>query len=350
MLRHLDPAAILISMETSNGEPWNVRGKTVLVTGGNSGIGKATVVELVRRGAHVQFTSRSAAKGEAAQGEIQALARGPAAGTVQTRQLDLASFLSIDSFAKDLLDQVPALDVVVHNAGLIQTERRETVDGFELTFGTNHLGTFLLNQLLLPRLRESAPARIVVVASNAHGRIKDGLDFDDLQSKLRYGAVDVYPASKLANILFTRQLAKRLAGSEVTANCLHPGVVASNFNADGGTGGMWGFTFKWLRPLLLSPKKGARTSVHLCCEPGIGAVNGAYFESCRVEAAGASQLDRLSCVLPAKLSGPNLVIQPPQNPLRHLNIHKRNLNPMPHTPRPRGIHRNRRHPLPMIKR
>ena len=278
-------------MESPNGEPWDVRGKTVLVTGGNSGIGKATVVELVRRGAHVQFTSRSAAKGEAALGEIQASARGPGAGTVQVRQLDLASFQSIDSFAKDLLDQVPALHVLVHNAGLIQTERRETVDGFEVTFGTNHLGTFLLNQILLPRLRKSAPARIVVVASNAHWRIKDGLDFDDLQSKRRYVAVDVYSASKLANILFTRQLAKRLEGSGVTANCLHPGVVASNFNADGGTGGMWGFTFKWLRPFLLTPKKGARTSVHLCCEPGIGTVNGAYFESCREATPSHAALD-----------------------------------------------------------
>jgi len=282
---------LLISMANSNGMPWDVCGKTVLVTGGNSGIGKATVVELVRRGAHVQFTTRRTAKGEAALGEIQALASGPAAGTVQVRQLDLASFQSIESFARDLLDEVPALHVLVHNAGLIQGERRETVDGFEFTFGTNHLGTFRLNQLLLPRLRESAPARIVVVTSNAHGRIKDGLDFDDLQSKRHYGAVDVYSASKLANILFTRQLAKRLEGSAVTSNCLHPGVVASNFNADDGTGGLWGFTFKWLRPLLLTSEKGARTSVHLCCEPGISAVNGAYFDSCREATPSHAALD-----------------------------------------------------------
>jgi len=278
-------------MANSNGKPWDVRGKTVLVTGGNSGIGKATVVELVRRGAHVQFTSRSTAKGEAALGEIQALASGPTAGTVQVRQLDLASFQSIESFARDLLDEVPALHVLVHNAGLIQGERRETVDGFELTFGTNHLGTFRLNQLLLPRMRESAPARIVVVASNAHGRIKDGLDFDDLQSKLHYGAVDAYSASKLANSMFTRQLAKRLEGSAVTSNCLHPGVVASNFNANDGIGGLWGFTFKWLRPLLLTSVKGARTSVHLCCEPGISKVNGAYFDSCREATPSPAALD-----------------------------------------------------------
>ena len=153
-------------MERANGKPWDVGGKTVLVTGGNSGIGKATVIELVRRGAHVHFTSRSPAKGEAALVEIQAAAGGPGAGTVQVRQLDLASFQSIQSFAKDLLDQVPALHVLVHNAGIIQRERRETVDGFEVTFGTNHLGTFFLNQMLLPLLRKSAPSRIVVVASN----------------------------------------------------------------------------------------------------------------------------------------------------------------------------------------
>ena len=278
-------------MENPHQEPWDLRGKTVLVTGGNTGIGKATVVELVRRGADVHFTSRSAAKGEAALAEIQAAARGAAAGTVQVHPLDLASFRSIESFAGALLDQLPALHVVVHNAGLIQGERRETEDGFELTFGTNHLGTFRLNQLLLPRLLESAPARIVVVASNAHQRVKGGLDFDDLQSKQRYEAVEVYSASKLANILFTRQLAKRLEGSQVTANCLHPGVVASSFNSDGGTGGIWGLTFKFLRPLLLSTKKGARTSVHLCCEPGISAVNGAYFESCREATPTGAALD-----------------------------------------------------------
>ena len=278
-------------MERPNGTPWDVGGKTVLVTGGNSGIGKATVIELVRRGAHVHFTSRSPAKGEAALVEIQAAAGGPGAGTVQVRQLDLASFQSIQSFAKDLLDQVPALHVLVHNAGIIQRERRETVDGFEVTFGTNHLGTFFLNQMLLPLLRKSAPSRIVVVASNAHGRVKDGLDFDDLQSTRAYDAVEVYSASKLANILFTRQLAKHLEGSGVTANSLHPGVVASNFNGDDGTGGMWGFTFKWLRPLLLTPKKGARTSVYLCCEPGIGAVNGAYFDRCSEATPSQAALD-----------------------------------------------------------
>ena len=268
-------------MTTSPPANWDVRGKTILLTGGNTGIGKATVVELVRRGANVHFTSRNAAKGEAALAEIQALSSGSSAGTVDLRMLDLASFESIESFSNELLGQLPALHAVVHNAGLIQEKRRETADGFELTFGTNHLGTFYLNQLLLPRLRESAPARIVVVASNAHTRIKNGLDFDDLQSKQSYEAVEVYSASKLANILFTRQLAKRLEGSGVTANCLHPGVVASSFNSDGGAGGLWGFTFKWLRPLLLSPEKGARTSVHLCCEASLSKVNGAFFDRCR---------------------------------------------------------------------
>jgi len=279
------------SMESTNKEPWDVRGRTVLVTGGNCGVGKATVTELVRRGAHAIFTSRDVAKGEAALRDIRAATSGPGAGTVQVRQLDLASFQSIDSFARSLLDEIAALHVLVHNAGLIQGERRETADGFEVTFGTNHLGPFLLNQLLEPRLRASAPARIVVVASSAHRLAKNGMDFDDLQSKHRYGAVDAYCASKLANVLFTRELARRLDGSGVTANSLHPGVIASNFNTDGGTGGLWGFTFKWLRPLLMSPDKGARTSVHVCCEPGIGAVNGAYFEKRRESTPSRAALD-----------------------------------------------------------
>lgn len=269
-------------MQTEQTESWNVRGKTVLLTGGNAGIGKATVRELAKRGANVIFTSRDEAKGEAALRELKQALTGPDDGQVSLRLLDLASFQSIERFSEQLLAEVPALHVLVHNAGLIQAERQETEDGFELTFGTNHFGTFRLNQLLEERLRESAPARIVVVASNAHTRTRKGLNFADLQSKQSYNAVEVYSDSKLANILFTRELAKRLDGTGVTVNCLHPGVVASRFNSVGGTGGLWGFVFKRLRFLLLSPEDGAKTSVYLCCEPGLDTVTGAYFDKCKV--------------------------------------------------------------------
>jgi len=278
-------------MNSLQTEPWDVRGKTVLLTGGNTGIGKATVIELARRGADVIFTSRNMAKGETALAEIKASMTGSDAGTVAVRNLDLASFKSIEAFAQCFLAEVPALHVLVHNAGLIQAERKETQEGFELTMGTNHFGTFRLNQLLEARLRESAPARIVVVASNAHTRTRKGLNFADLQSKQSYNAVEVYSDSKLANILFTRELAKRLAGTNVTVNCLHPGVVASSFNSVGGTGGLWGFVFKWMRPLLLSPANGAKTSIYLCCQPGLEELTGAYFDQCKVRTPSKAALD-----------------------------------------------------------
>ena len=258
-------------------QPWNVRGKRVLVTGGNTGIGQATALELVRRGADVTITSRNPAKGEAARLAISAAANESDAGTIEVRELDLASFRSIDEFAERFIADNPALHVLVHNAGLIQGERHETEDGFGVTFGTNHLGTFRLNQRLEALVRASAPARIVVVASAAHRRALKGLNFADLQSRQKYDAVQVYSDSKLANILFTRELAKRLEGSGVTANCLHPGVVGSSFNSVGGHGGLWGFVFRWLKPLLLTPAKGARTSVYLCCERSLASVNGGYF-------------------------------------------------------------------------
>ena len=276
-------------MNDARREPWDVRGKTVLVTGGSSGIGRATAIGLVRRGADVVLTSRDDARGEAAVRAVRAAAEGSAA--VRYRTLDLASLASIERFARHLLAEVPALHVVVHNAGIVVPQRSETAEGFELTFGTNHLGMFRLQQLLEPRLIESAPARVVVVASSAHHRARTGLDFEDLQARRGYDAVQVYSASKLANVLFARQLARRLAGSGVTANALHPGVVATGFNADGGTGGVWGFAFKWLRPLLLSPERGARTSVHVACEPELSAVSGAYFSSCRQKAPSRAARD-----------------------------------------------------------
>jgi len=266
-------------METHS--PWDIQGKTVLVTGGSAGIGTATVVALVEQGAHVIFTSRSAARGEAALQEIRSRLSPQTTGTAQLRLLDLASFASIAAFSEQLLREVPALHVVVHNAGLIQGERRETTDGLEMTFGTNHMGPFYLHQLLEERIRQSAPARIVVVASNAHRRITRGLDFADLQAQKHYDPVTSYSASKLANILFARHLSRRLDGSGITVNSLHPGVVASQFNSVGGAGGLWGFVFTWMRPILLTPERGARTTVFLCTDPSVSTISGAYFKRCK---------------------------------------------------------------------
>jgi NAD(P)-dependent dehydrogenase (short-subunit alcohol dehydrogenase family) len=293
----------------SRGTDWDVRGKLVLITGGNSGIGKATAIELARRGARVVITSRDVARGEIAASEIQEASGEP----IAVRQLDLANFQSIVSFAKAFEAEFAALHVLVHNAGLVLSDRRETVDGYEATFGTNHMGTFALNRLLLPILERSAPARIVVVASDAHRIAKQGLDFDDLQSKQGYQGVPAYARSKLANILFTRKLATKIEGTGVSAFCLHPGVVATNFTGDGDASGLWRFVFRWLRPFLLTPERGARTSVYLCSEPGLEGKSGAYFRKCKEaqpsaqarDDSAAQQLWEVSDALAASASLPS---------------------------------------------
>src|SRR5262249_24364342 len=162
----------------------------------------------------------------------------------------------------ELLARQPRIDVLVNNAGLLQSERNETKDGFETTFGVNHLWPFLLTNLLLDRLRASEPARIVNVASRAHTRVA-GLDFDDLQGRRGYSPFRAYCASKLANVLFTLELARRLAGTRVTANSLHPGTVRSGFMADGDAKGLLRIGWALIRPFMLSSEQGAQTSIYL---------------------------------------------------------------------------------------
>jgi NAD(P)-dependent dehydrogenase (short-subunit alcohol dehydrogenase family) len=192
--------------------------------------------------------------------------------------LDLASFRSIRSFATDALDRFDHLDVLVNNAGLILHRRAETQEGFEETFGVNHLGHFLLTDLLLERLRASAPSRVVVVSSGAHKGARRGLDFDDLQAERKYKWGKAYSKSKLANIYFTRELARRLDGTGVTVNALHPGFVRSEFGRGGDLGGIYGWGIKYLAsPFAISPEKGARTTVYLASSPEVADVSGGYF-------------------------------------------------------------------------
>ncbi len=185
-------------------------GKTVVVTGGNSGIGYQTALALSAMGARVIVTARNADKGRAAVAAMNDTVDGQAA--VQLVVFDLANLASVRRGAAEILELAPRLDVLVNNAGLIQTLRSETVDGFETTFAVNHLGPFLLTNLLLDRLGQSTPARIVNVASTAHSAARHGMPFDDLQSTRRYRAMRVYGQSKLANILFTLELSRRLVG------------------------------------------------------------------------------------------------------------------------------------------
>jgi NAD(P)-dependent dehydrogenase (short-subunit alcohol dehydrogenase family) len=263
-------------------------GKLVVITGGNAGIGKETAVGLARQGARVVITSRDAGRGAEAVADIRARA---GSGSVEVMALDLADFASIRNFASELLARTDRIDVLIDNAGLILLSRRVTVDGFEMTFGVNHLGHFLLTNLLLDRIKASAPARVVVVSSHAHKQARRGLDFDDLQSERSYSSFGVYAKTKLANIYFARELARRLDGAGVTANALHPGFVGSRFARDGDTGGLGNIGMVLLRPFAISPEKGARTSVWLASSPDVVDETGGYFYRCAPSTPSAAARD-----------------------------------------------------------
>jgi NAD(P)-dependent dehydrogenase (short-subunit alcohol dehydrogenase family) len=238
----------------------NQAGKVILITGGNSGIGKEAAVVLAAAGAHVAITARDASRGANALAEIKSRSGSELVDVVP---LDLADFASIRACAALVLANYDRLDVLVNNAGLVLAHRSETKQGFETTFGVNHLGHFLLTDLLRERLVASAPARVVVVASDAHKFARHGLDWDDLPRTRKYRSFGAYAQSKLANILFANELSLRLDGTDVTANSLHPGFVASNF-AKEGDGGILGSIGTVLgRPFALTPAKGALTTIHV---------------------------------------------------------------------------------------
>ena len=257
----------------------DMQGKTVVVTGGNSGIGFETAVALASMGARVLITARNADKGRAAVAAITQRVAGE--GRVQLVVFDLADLDSVRRGAAEILEQAPRLDVLVNNAGLVLTERAETVDGYEATFAINHLGPFLLTNLLLDRMTASAPSRIVNVASTAHNAAREGMPFDDLQTTHGYRGMRVYGQSKLANILFTVELSRRFADKWLTANALHPGTVRTGYGGDGDAHGFLAFGIKIASPFFLSPAKGARTSVYLASSPEVEGVTGEYFVKCK---------------------------------------------------------------------
>jgi retinol dehydrogenase-12/retinol dehydrogenase-13 len=250
-------------------------GKTVVITGGNTGVGKETAVGLARKGAQVIITSRDPDRGAEAVADIVAQS---GSHEVEQLPLDLASFASIHRFAEALGGRVERLSVLVNNAGLLLRRRQTTVDGFEMTFGVNHLGHFLLTALVHDLLARGAPSRVVVVASEAHRGARRGLDFDDLNlERSHYRGFKAYARSKLANILFTRELARRLDGTGVTVNAVHPGLVASRFMRDGDGGRLGSLLMVVGRPFMLTPEQGARTSIHVASAPELESITGAYF-------------------------------------------------------------------------
>lgn len=251
-------------------------GQTVLITGGTSGIGKATALGLAALGAHIAITGRDRRRAEDAAREI----RAAGGGQVDAFVADLSSQSEVRRLAAEVVRQYLHLDVLINNVGGFWNTRHVTADGLERTFALNHLAPFLLTNLLLERLRQSAPSRVVTVSSNAQalGRI----DFEDLQGERSYSGSRAYDQSKLANVLFTYELTRRLqaavlpAQAVVTANVLHPGVVNTSFGAEDPASVQRVFV-PFLRPLMKTPAQGAATSIRLASDPELNHVTGHYF-------------------------------------------------------------------------
>jgi NAD(P)-dependent dehydrogenase (short-subunit alcohol dehydrogenase family) len=245
-------------------------GKICVITGATSGIGYATAAKLVPMGARLVLVARSRERGEAAAAKLAALEPGAEISVVYA---DLARLPDVRQLARELAS-LPRIDMLVNNAGAIFRQRHETPEGLERTFALNHMAYYLLTRLLLPQLAAAAPARIVNVASRAHQTAT--LDFDDLQMARRYSGWTAYRRSKLCNILFTRELSRRLAGKGITANALHPGFVASRFGDN--TDGLFRMALALGKQLFaITSEHGAETPVYVAASPDVAGVSGLYF-------------------------------------------------------------------------
>ena len=247
----------------------HMQGKICLVTGASSGIGKATALGLAQMGATVIMVCRDHEKGEAAQREIKMKSGNHA---VDLLLADLSSQQSIRQLTERVQQRYSQVHVLINNAGALMSTRHETVDGLEMMFAVNQLAPFLLTNLLLDMIKASVPARIVNVSSSAHALGFVKLDLDDLQSEKRYGAMRAYGQSKLALVLFSYQLARRLQGTGVTVNCLHPGVLATNMMQHVPPGMRLP-----AKLIAVSPEKGASTSLYLASSPDVENITGKYF-------------------------------------------------------------------------
>lgn len=246
-----------------------MRGKVCVVTGATSGIGRETAVGLAALGADVWLVGRDAARGEAAVAAARAQNGG---GEAVFLKADFSLQREVRRLADEVHARCPRVDVLVNNAGGVCPERRLTADGVEQTFAVNHLAPFLLTDLLRDRLSDTA--RVVTVSSDAHRMLKT-LDFDNLQGEKRYKPLLAYAVSKLANVLFTYELARRFQGSARTATCLHPGVVRTGIWAE--SRGLFGLVVTLAKPFMLSSEKSARSVVRLAADPTLAATSGRYF-------------------------------------------------------------------------
>jgi retinol dehydrogenase-12 len=246
-----------------------MNGKRVVLTGASRGIGRETALALGKMGAKLSLVVRDAELGKKVASEVE--------GGAEVFVADLSSMADVRRVANEIREKHDTIDVLVNNAGAILMERIVTKDGHEATFATNHLAYFLLTKLLLDAVKKSPSGRIVNVASEAHRR--GTMKWDDLMGEKKYFGPNAYCQSKLANILFTKELAKRLEGSRVTANCLHPGVIASGFARN--NKGVVGFLAKLVSPFLMSSEDGAKTTIFLATNDSVAKTSGKYFDSCR---------------------------------------------------------------------
>jgi retinol dehydrogenase-12 len=251
-----------------------MKGKTVLITGATAGIGRITARELTAQGARVIFVARNKEKAEQTREWLHA----QTGASTEVVLADLSSLAQVRSVARQVASRPEGLDVLVNNVGAVFQKRSESVDGIEMTFALNHLAPFLLTNLLLPVLRRAPEPRIVTVSSRAHVGAEMG--FDDLEGRTRYRGWAAYGRSKLANLLFTYELARRLEGGGITANALHPGFVASEFGKNNG-GFMRAAMSVAQRLGAVSVEEGARTSVYLASSDEVKGVTGRYFVKCR---------------------------------------------------------------------
>ena len=245
-------------------------GKVVMITGANSGIGEAAALELAKMGATLVMVCRDRNRGEEAMEKIKGKSKNE---KVELMVADLSSMEAVRGLAREFQGEHPRLDVLINNAGLVALRRHVTSDDYETTFAVNYLSQFLLTNLLLKQLEAGAPSRVVNVSSSAH--FGGHIDFDDLQLERSYSAMRAYSQSKLAVVLFTYELARRVRDRGVTANCLHPGVVATNFFRR--SVGPFGFVMNVTRLFLISPKKGAETAVYLASSPEVADITGEFF-------------------------------------------------------------------------
>ena len=279
-------------------------GKTVIITGANTGIGKETAIDLAKRNAKVIIACRNVERGEKAERDVRSLSKNE---NVHFKLLDLASFSSIRKFCSEVLAEEPRLDILINNAGIMRCPYWKTEDGFEMQFGVNHLGHFLLTNLLLDRIKEAPAGRIVVVSSLGHRRAKE-INFDDINSTQSYDRKLAYFQSKLANNLFTIALHRRLAGTNVIVNCLHPGIIYTEL-------GRYLNIPLWMKILLApvallivkTPWQGAQTNIYCAVDKELDGVSGLYFADCKKKEPAPQALDELAAeklwALSVKLTG-----------------------------------------------